>query len=145
MEEKDNKNRDDIFSKSVRAGRRTYFFDVRSTRADDYYMTITESKRHTKEDGSVFYQKHKIYLYKEDFESFLESFKEVKDFIIKEKGTEIITLESEETNSKDDVDSESSDVDSESSDDDSESSDSKVEEKTEKEGEGDTDLKFEDI
>jgi len=143
MEEKDNKNRDDIFSKSVRAGRRTYFFDVRSTRADDYYMTITESKRHTKEDGSVFYQKHKIYLYKEDFESFLESFKEVKDFIIKEKGTEIITLESEETNSKDDVESESSDVESDSSDDNSESSESKVEEKTEKEE--DSGLKFEDI
>ena len=101
MEEKDNKNRDDIFSKSVRAGRRTYFFDVRSTRADDYYMTITESKRHTKEDGSVFYQKHKIYLYKEDFESFLESFKNVKDFIINEKGTEIITLDSDETVSSD--------------------------------------------
>ena len=99
MEDKDNKNRDDIFSKSVRAGRRTYFFDVRSTRADDYYMTITESKRHTKEDGSVFYQKHKIYLYKEDFESFLESFKEVKDFIIKEKGTEIISLENTNNNS----------------------------------------------
>ena len=100
MEEKDNKNRDDIFSKSVRAGRRTYFFDVRSTRADDYYMTITESKRHTKEDGSVFYQKHKIYLYKEDFASFLESFKEVKDFIINEKGTEIITLDSDDADSK---------------------------------------------
>ena len=100
MEEKDNKNRDDIFSKSVRAGRRTYFFDVRSTRADDYYMTITESKRHTKEDGSVFYQKHKIYLYKEDFASFLESFKEVKDFIINEKGTEIITLDSDDAESK---------------------------------------------
>ncbi len=99
MEDKDNKNRDDIFSKSVRAGRRTYFFDVRSTRADDYYMTITESKRHTKEDGSVFYQKHKIYLYKEDFESFLESFKEVKDFVIKEKGTEIISLENTNNNS----------------------------------------------
>ena len=77
MEEKDNKMREEIFSKSVRAGRRTYFFDVRSTRAEDYYMTITESKRHTKEDGSFYYQKHKIYLYKEDFDSFLESLKEV--------------------------------------------------------------------
>ena len=85
MEEKDNKMREEIFSKSVRAGRRTYFFDVRSTRAEDYYMTITESKRHTKEDGSFYYQKHKIYLYKEDFDSFLESLKEVSDFIIKEK------------------------------------------------------------
>jgi len=63
-------------------------------------MTITESKRHTKEDGSIFYQKHKIYLYKEDFASFLESFKEVKDFIINEKGTEIITLDSDDSDSK---------------------------------------------
>ena len=134
MEEKDNMNRDDIFSKSVRAGRRTYFFDVRSTRADDYYMTITESKRHTKEDGSVFYQKHKIYLYKEDFESFLESFKEVKDFIIKERGTEIITLENDQPDSKSD-DSKSDDVDE------------KVDSDTETENSDDEnkDLKFEDI
>ncbi len=94
MEEKDNKMREEIFSKSVRAGRRTYFFDVRSTRAEDYYMTITESKRHTKEDGSFYYQKHKIYLYKEDFDSFLESLKEVSEFIIKEKGRDVITLDS---------------------------------------------------
>ena len=134
MEEKDNKNRDDIFSKSVRAGRRTYFFDVRSTRADDYYMTITESKRHTKEDGSVFYQKHKIYLYKEDFESFLESFKEVKDFIIKEKGTEIITLDNDQSDSKSD-DSKSDD------------SEGKVDSDTETENSDNEnkDLKFEDI
>ncbi len=85
--------------KVLELGEELIFFDVRSTRADDYYMTITESKRHTKEDGSVFYQKHKIYLYKEDFESFLESFKEVKDFVIKEKGTEIISLENTNNNS----------------------------------------------
>jgi len=139
MEEKDNKNRDDIFSKSVRAGRRTYFFDVRSTRADDYYMTITESKRHTKEDGSVFYQKHKIYLYKEDFESFLESFKEVKDFIIKEKGTEIITLENDQPDSKSD--------DSKSDDSKSDDVEEKVDSDTETENSDDEnkDLKFEDI
>ena len=139
MEEKDNKNRDDIFSKSVRAGRRTYFFDVRSTRADDYYMTITESKRHTKEDGSVFYQKHKIYLYKEDFESFLESFKEVKDFIIKEKGTEIITLDNDQSDSKSD--------DSKSDDSKSDDSEEKVGSDTEAENSDNEnkDLKFEDI
>ena len=139
MEEKDNKNRDDIFSKSVRAGRRTYFFDVRSTRADDYYMTITESKRHTKEDGSVFYQKHKIYLYKEDFESFLESFKEVKDFIIKEKGTEIITLENDQPDSK----SDDSKSDESKSDDVEEKVDSDTE--TENSDDENKDLKFEDI
>ena len=102
MEEKDNKMREEIFSKSVRAGRRTYFFDVRATRAEDYYMTITESKRHTKEDGSFYYQKHKIYLYKEDFDSFLESLKEVSDFIIKEKGPDVITLDSNDSNDNND-------------------------------------------
>ena len=82
---------EEIFSKSVRAGRRTYFFDVRSTRAGDYYMTITESKRDFNEDGTPFYKKHKIYLYKEDFANFQGALKEVSDFIIKEKGLEIIS------------------------------------------------------
>ena len=91
MEEKDNKMREEIFSKSVRAGRRTYFFDVRATRAEDYYMTITESKRHTKEDGSFYYQKHKIYLYKEDFDEFKSSLNETCNFIIDEKGSEVIS------------------------------------------------------
>ena len=86
-------NRDikEIFSKSVRAGRRTYFFDVRSTRAEDYYMTVTESKRDFNEDGTPFYKKHKIYLYKEDFAKFKEALNEVSDYIIKEKGEEVIT------------------------------------------------------
>ena len=82
---------EEIFSKSVRAGRRTYFFDVRSTRAGDYYMTITESKRDFNEDGTPFYKKHKVYLYKEDFANFQDALKEVSDFIIKEKGLEIIS------------------------------------------------------
>tara|TARA_S200000501_G_C20710510_1_gene693776 strand:- start:264 stop:689 length:426 start_codon:yes stop_codon:yes gene_type:complete len=141
MEEKDNMNRDDIFSKSVRAGRRTYFFDVRSTRADDYYMTITESKRHTKEDGSIFYQKHKIYLYKEDFESFLESFKEVKDFIIKEKGTEIISLEKTD----DDSTEKGSEIKSEESVDSSNESDDSKDDSKDDDKEENKDLKFEDI
>ena len=64
------KENEEIYSKSVRSGRRTYFFDVRSTRAEDYYLTITESKRDFNEDGTPFYKKHKIYLYKEDFEEF---------------------------------------------------------------------------
>ena len=80
-----------IYSKSVRAGRRTYFFDVRSTRAGDYYMTLTESKRDFNEDGTPFYKKHKIYLYKEDFTNFKEALKNVSEFIIKEKGEEIIS------------------------------------------------------
>ncbi len=82
---------EEIFSKSVRAGRRTYFFDVRSTKAGDYYMTITESKRDFSEDGNPFYKKHKIYLYKEDFGNFAEALQEVSKYIIKEKGEEIIS------------------------------------------------------
>ena len=82
---------EEIYSKSLRAGRRTYFFDVRSTRAGDYYMTLTESKRDFNEDGSPFYKKHKIYLYKEDFTNFKEALKDVSEFIIKEKGEEIIS------------------------------------------------------
>jgi len=85
------KNIEEIYSKSVRSGRRTYFFDVRSTRADDYYLTITESKRDFNEDGSPFYKKHKIYLYKEDFTSFKDALSQVSEFIIKEKGQEIIS------------------------------------------------------
>ena len=87
----DYRDMEEIFSKRVRAGRRTYFFDVRSTKAGDYYMTVTESKRDFNEDGSPFYKKHKIYLYKEDFTNFKEAFLEVSDFIIKEKGEEIIS------------------------------------------------------
>jgi len=82
---------EEIYSKSVRAGRRTYFFDVRSTRAGDYYMTLTESKRDFNEDGTPFYKKHKIYLYKEDFTSFKEALKDVSEYIIKEKGEKIIS------------------------------------------------------
>jgi hypothetical protein len=87
----ENRDIEEIFSKSVRAGRRTYFFDVRSTRAEDYYMTVTESKRDFNEDGTPFYKKHKIYLYKEDFAKFKEALNEVSDYIIKEKGEEVIT------------------------------------------------------
>ena len=89
----DKRNIEEIFSKSVRAGRRTYFFDVRSTRAGDYYMTLTESKRDFNEDGTPFYKKHKIYLYKEDFGNFKKALAEVSDYIIKEKGEEIISAE----------------------------------------------------
>ena len=69
MEDSNDKSRDDIFSERVRAGKRTYFFDIKATRLNDYYLTITESKRRYKEDGFV-YEKHKIFLYKEDFEKF---------------------------------------------------------------------------
>ena len=95
------KNIEEIYSKSLRAGRRTYFFDVRSTKAGDYYMTITESKRDFTEDGTPFYKKHKIYLYKEDFVEFKESLDQVCNYIIQEKGSEIITTKDTEiTNQK---------------------------------------------
>jgi hypothetical protein len=82
---------DEIYSKVVRAGRRTYFFDVRETKAGDYYLTITESKKFTNDDGSFHFKKHKIYLYKEDFIEFKESFNDMTNFIISEKGTEVIS------------------------------------------------------
>jgi hypothetical protein len=66
----DGQDRDEIYSNVVRAGKRTYFFDVRATKGKDYYLTITESKRKYDDDGNFHYQKHKIFLYKEDFEKF---------------------------------------------------------------------------
>ncbi|MBT8271214.1 MAG: PUR family DNA/RNA-binding protein [Flavobacteriaceae bacterium] len=83
--------KEEIFSKVLRAGRRTYFFDVRATRAGDYYLTITESKKFTNDDGSYHYKKHKIYLYKEDFSEFKEILGEMTDYIIDEKGEEVIS------------------------------------------------------
>ncbi len=91
MSEKDLMDKEEIHSKVLRAGRRTYFFDVRSTKAGDYYLTVTESKKFTHEDGSFHYKKHKIYLYKEDFESFRDILGEMMDFIIDEKGSEVIS------------------------------------------------------
>ena len=72
MEENKTNGRDEIYSAKVKAGKRTYFFDVKSTRSNDYYLTITESKKRFKEDGFT-YEKHKIFLYKEDFNKFLEA------------------------------------------------------------------------
>ncbi len=80
MEEKD---REEIFSKKVRAGKRTYFFDVKSTRASDYFVTITESRRYQKEDGFG-YEKHKMFLYKEDFNKFVEALNEVVNHVKEE-------------------------------------------------------------
>jgi len=83
--------KEEIYSKVLRAGRRTYFFDVRATKAGDYYLTITESKKFTNDDGSFHYKKHKIYLYKEDFSEFNEILREMTDYIITEKGDEVIS------------------------------------------------------
>ncbi len=91
MSDKGMMEKEEIFSKVLRAGRRTYFFDVRSTRANDYYLTITESKKFTNDDGSFYYKKHKIYLYKEDFDGFKEILEEMTSYIIEEKGEEVIS------------------------------------------------------
>lgn len=71
----------EIFSRAVRAGKRTYFFDVKATRRNDYFLTITESKKRFQKDGRFFFEKHKIFLYKEDFEKFADGFQEVIEFI----------------------------------------------------------------
>jgi hypothetical protein len=91
MSEQYSMEQEEIFSKVMRAGRRTYFFDVRSTKAGDYYLTITESKKFTNDDGSFHYKKHKIYLYKEDFSEFKDNLEEMIDYVINEKGEEVIS------------------------------------------------------
>lgn len=87
------KRADDIYSKSLRAGNRTYFFDVKSTKSNDLYLTITESKRRFNNDnGKFFYEKHKLFLYPEDFESFTDHLNETLDKISElNGGKEIIT------------------------------------------------------
>ncbi len=114
MSNNDMMEKEEIFSKVLRAGRRTYFFDVRATKAGDYYLTITESKKFTNDDGSFHYKKHKIYLYKEDFSEFNSILREMTDYVIQEKGEEVISerhqkdyvkedFTKEESNSTDDT------------------------------------------
>ena len=91
MGDYDSRDNEEIFSKVLRAGRRTYFFDVRSTKAGDYYLTITESKKFTNDDGSFHFKKHKIYLYKEDFSGFTDILNEMTSYILQEKGEEVIS------------------------------------------------------
>lgn len=78
----------EIHSKAVRAGKRTYFFDVKATKRNDYFLTITESKKRFQKDGRFFFEKHKIFLYKEDFEKFSDGFCEVIEFIRNVKSME---------------------------------------------------------
>jgi hypothetical protein len=73
-------DKEEVFTKVVRAGKRTYFFDVKSTRHEDLYLTITESKKRVGKEGKMFYEKHKIFLYKEDFEKFTEGLREAVTF-----------------------------------------------------------------
>jgi Protein of unknown function (DUF3276) len=77
--ENNEKRMESVFSKRIRAGkRRTYFFDVRATRGNDYYITITESRKKFNEDG---YDRHKIFLYKEDFNKFIKALTETVDYV----------------------------------------------------------------
>ena len=91
MQNKNEVGHEEIFSKVLRAGRRTYFFDVRETKAGDYYLTLTESKKFVNDDGTFFYKKHKVYLYKEDFNEFKSFLEETTNFIIDKKGEEVIS------------------------------------------------------
>lgn len=103
MEEQENQDRESIYGNTVRAGKRTYFFDVRATRGNDYYLTITESKKRFNEDGTHTFQKHKVFLYKEDFQKFSEALSDVFKKVIelnKSKGEE---LESKLTNQFTDI------------------------------------------
>ncbi len=93
MEEFENKDvrKDEVFSRVIRAGKRTYFFDVKATRAGEYYLTITESKRRfNNEQGKFFYEKHKVFLYKEDFEKFLNGLNDVVRFVETGEKPEIV-------------------------------------------------------
>ena len=95
--------KEEIYTKIVRAGKRTYFFDVKTTRSEDYYLTITESKKRTGKEGKIFYEKHKIFLYKEDFEKFTEGLKDVVDYInngkIKKQEKEVAKVSNKTTDS----------------------------------------------
>ena len=96
MEDKrDAEERDEIYSHKVRAGKRTYFFDVKSTRSNDYYLTITESKKKFKDDG-YFFEKHKIFLYKEDFHKFVNALNKTVDYVKEELLPEVDFSEFEE-------------------------------------------------
>ncbi len=86
MEYNEQSDREEIYSRPVRAGKRTYFLDVKSTRGDDLYLTITESKKRFKDDGTFFFEKHKIFLYKEDFEKFTEGLNDAIQFIMDNNG-----------------------------------------------------------
>lgn len=107
--ERESDSGDEVFSKPVRAGRRTYFFDVKATRSDDFYLTITESRKKQANDGSFSFEKHKIFLYKEDFKKFTEGLESVVDFIRKNK-PEFFENEGQESESEESKDKNSTDI-----------------------------------
>ena len=112
MEETKDNVRQEIFSERVKAGKRTYFFDVKATRSNDYYLTITESKRRYKEDGFT-YEKHKIFLYKEDFDKFVEALNNTVNHVKEELLSDVdfdqfnnTDVDGQDHQSKDGIDSE---------------------------------------
>jgi len=99
-----NTNREEIFSEVVRAGRRTYFFDVKATRKNEYYLTVTESKKRFNREGNFFYEKHKVFLYKEDFDKFSDALVSTLGFIKdKQPNGALPEDENTETNAKDET------------------------------------------
>ena len=98
--ENDSKFREEIYSVSVRAGKRTYFFDVKSTRRDEFYLTITESKKRFEQDGNFHFEKHKIFLYKEDFEKFVDGLQELITFIDQNQQDEYVDQSDDFTESE---------------------------------------------
>ncbi|MDA0196314.1 MAG: DUF3276 family protein [Bacteroidetes bacterium] len=139
MEENNEKSRDEIFSERVRAGKRTYFFDIKATRSNDYYLTITESKRRFKEDGFV-YEKHKIFLYKEDFDKFINALNNSVDHVKTEllPGVDFNDFDRNEDSTSDHEKAELTTDDNPGIENEVES-----EEKAETEESGDSDLKWE--
>ncbi len=102
MQERDKRERrEDVFSKAVRAGKRTYFFDVKSTKGGENFITITESKKmFNTQQGKFYFEKHKVFLYKEDFDKFSEGFQEVLEFVRENQGEIKMEDESLETSNE---------------------------------------------
>ena len=104
------RNGDDVYSKPVRAGKRTYFFDVKATKGNDYYLTITESKRRVERDGRYVYDKHKIFIYKEVFDKFADGLQEVVNYIRERIPAESTEVQAEPTDSSEQAPGSFSDV-----------------------------------
>ncbi|MCD4769037.1 MAG: PUR family DNA/RNA-binding protein [Bacteroidales bacterium] len=101
-ENKTDRGREEVYSKVVRAGNRTYFFDVKATRKEDLYLTITESKKRYNKDGKFFFEKHKLFLYKEDFDKFIDGIEDTIGFIKKELSEKQENPEADNTGEKTD-------------------------------------------
>lgn len=106
-DESENHGREEVYTKVVRAGNRTYFFDVKATRKSDLYLTITESKKRFNKDGKFFFEKHKIFLYKEDFEKFMHGLEDAVNFVA--ENLPEMSAEPKPEATKEDTDSVSSD------------------------------------